>query len=235
MFEDPEIYVPIAFVLSCILIVALSLKFGGAYRRKERASASQLALALGLEYIEGQAVLEASYREAGPMGAQALDWIKQHPGGLFARLAASNPWRLVGEREGVKVEVFLEVRGSGKNSTTYTVVRAILPRPFEVQCRIAHEGVFTKLGKSLFGLQDLELGDPAFDEAVRIKAKDGLPILSRLNRFEAKEKILALLAANHGAFVTEKVVQWERQGHHLNPETLAPALDLAIRTAAALA
>ncbi|HUX42468.1 MAG TPA: hypothetical protein VMV83_14970 [Rectinemataceae bacterium] len=234
MFDDPHVYVPIAFVLSCILIAVLSIKFGKAFRQKESDRKRSLAESLGLEYVEGTAALEEAYREAGSMGMQALEWIGRHPGGFVARIAASNFWRLIGQRNGVKVEVFLEVRGSGKNSTTYTVARAVLPRPFEAQCRIAHEGFFTKLGKSLFGLQDLELGDPAFDEAVRIKAKDGLPILSRLAKPEVKESILALLAANHGAFVTEKVVQWEKQGRFLDPGVIGPALELAVRTASAL-
>ena len=234
MFSDPQLYVPIALVLSCLLILGLGLKFGGAYTRRERARALHLASSLGLEYLEGLDALKASHREAGSMGARALDWIERHPGGLFARFAALYSWRLVGEREGVAIEVFLESRGSGKNRRTYTVVRARLPRPFEVQCRIAREGLFTKLGKGLFGLRDLELGDPLFDGAVRIKAKDGLPVLSRLDKAEAKESIIALLAANHGAFVTDEAVQWERQGRYLEPEVIGPALELAGRAASAL-
>lgn len=92
------------------------------------------------------------------------------------------------------------------------------------------------------GLKYVE-GMAALEEAYREAGDMGMQALewieaacriSRLARPEAKESIFALLAANHGAFVTEKVVQWEKRGRHLDAGLLGPALELVARTAASL-
>ena len=66
----------------------------------------------------------------------------------------------------------MRARGSGKSRTTYTVVRADYPTPLPFELHIADQGTFIRLGKSLFGLRDVEVGDEAFDRAVRVKTGD---------------------------------------------------------------
>lgn len=74
-----------------------------------------------------------------------------------------------GAVENVPVQLDHYVVSHGKSSTSYTRVvgRAIEPMPFTL--RVYVESVFSSLGKVL-GAQDVQLGDPAFDERFMVKA-----------------------------------------------------------------
>jgi len=52
----------------------------------------------------------------------------------------------------------------GHSQTTYTRVRAPYVNPEGFRFTIYRKGVFSNLGKML-GMQDIEIGDPEFDEA----------------------------------------------------------------------
>ena len=60
---------------------------------------------------------------------------------------------------------------SGESSTTYTRMRAPYVNPEGFRFTIYRKGFFSNLGK-LLGLQDIEVGDPEFDEAFIIKGND---------------------------------------------------------------
>ena len=79
---------------------------------------------------------------------------------------------VAGSVEGLRITISYEIARRGECRTRSTVVRADYPRPLPFELHIACEGSFTRLGKALFGLRDLELGDEAFDRAVRIKTGD---------------------------------------------------------------
>ncbi len=59
--------------------------------------------------------------------------------------------------------------GSGKNQTTWTSMVVYLPFQNVSHLRISREGFFTKITKA-FGAQDIQIGDPAFDQAYIIKS-----------------------------------------------------------------
>ena len=54
---------------------------------------------------------------------------------------------------------------------TYTRMRAPYINPEGFRYTIYRKGLFSDLGK-LLGMQDIEVGDPEFDEAFIIKAND---------------------------------------------------------------
>ena len=60
---------------------------------------------------------------------------------------------------------------SGESSTTYTRMRAPFVNPEGFRFTIYRKGFFSDLGK-LLGMQDIEIGDPEFDDAFIIKGND---------------------------------------------------------------
>ena len=135
--------------------------------------------------------------------------------------------------EEVRITIFFETRGSGKSPTTYTVVRADYPTPLPFELYIAYEGTFTRLGKALFGLRDLEVGDEAFDRAVRIKTGDEAAARTVLSRPDTRTAILGMIALSKEAFATNAYATWERQGRRYDPvemRTVIAALVPVTRT-----
>ena len=60
---------------------------------------------------------------------------------------------------------------SGESSVTYTRMRAPYVNPEGFRFTIYRKGFFSDLGK-LLGMQDIQVGDPEFDEAFIIKGND---------------------------------------------------------------
>ena len=60
---------------------------------------------------------------------------------------------------------------SGESSVTYTRMRAPYVNPEGFRFTIYRKGFFSDLGK-LLGMQDIEVGDFEFDEAIIIKGND---------------------------------------------------------------
>jgi hypothetical protein len=59
----------------------------------------------------------------------------------------------------------------GNSSTTYTRMRAPYVNPFGLRFSIYRRGLFSDIAKR-FGMQDIEVGDPAFDRDFIVKATD---------------------------------------------------------------
>jgi len=208
-FDESTIMVlaPIAFIGLLIFIVITASR-----RRKRRISedAMNLATSLGFEMLEG---IEAVRRSVpGTSEQSVMETYERLPGPLRRLMESAASFVIVGTVEGSRIAIFLESRGSGKSRTTYTVVRADYPKPIPFELRIGYEGTFTRLGKALFGLRDVEIGDEEFDRTVRIKAADEVAGKILLGKSESRIAILDLLALSRTAFATASYVQWERQG-----------------------
>ena len=78
----------------------------------------------------------------------------------------------------------------GKSSTTYTRMRAPYVNPDEFRFTIYRKGFFSGLGKML-GMQDIEVGHPAFDDAFIIKGNNE----SKLRALFANPRIRELIEA----------------------------------------
>jgi hypothetical protein len=202
---------PIIYIIVwMLLIVIVGRALVRRQRRKADAGGRQLAAALGFELLEG---MEAVDRTVVPaMRQAALEAREKMPD--FLRKLAERPARgfscLAGTADGVEVTIYLDSRGSGKTSTDYTVVRADYPKPLPFDLRIGSEGVFTRLGKALFDLHDVEIGDGDFDRAVRVKTADEDGAKGVLGRPGARDAVLGLLATS--AYATNAYAQWEAQG-----------------------
>ena len=60
---------------------------------------------------------------------------------------------------------------SGKNSTTYTRIRAPYVNRDGLRFEVYRAGLFSGMGRAL-GMQDIEIGEPAFDEAFVLKGNN---------------------------------------------------------------
>jgi hypothetical protein len=187
--------------------------------RHARAGASDLATALGFELLKGR---EAVRRVIpGPSAESAMKDYDKMPAPLRKLFEASGAATCIaGTADGARITICFETRSSGKTSTTYTVVRADYPTPLPFELHIAHEGTFIRLGKALFGLRDLEIGDEAFDRAVRIKTGDDAAARAVLGNPGARAAILGMIALSTEAFATNAHATWERQGRRLDPSEI---------------
>jgi hypothetical protein len=177
----------------------------------------QLAASLGFRLLEN---MEAVDRSIVPAMRQAAREAREKMPPFFRKMA-ERPARgflcVAGAADGVEVSIFLESVGSGKNDTKYTVVRADYPTPLPFEMRIGAEGAFTRLGKALFDLRDLEIGEPEFDRAARIKTADEAGAREALGKPGARDAVLALLALSTSAFATNAYAQWVEQGYRFDP------------------
>lgn len=78
---------------------------------------------------------------------------------------------------------------TGKTSMTFTRLRAPYVNADGFRFKIYHKSIFTGLGK-LFGMQDVEIGDPVFDEAFVIQGTDE----AKLRQLFAQAEIRQLIA-----------------------------------------
>jgi len=92
------------------------------------------------------------------------------------------PWTIVLDKHTVS---------HGDSSTTYTRLRAPFLNPAGFRFEIHRKGPFSGLGK-LLGLQDIEVGDPEFDEAFIIKSNDEATVRELLANPRIRQMIQAL-------------------------------------------
>ena len=79
---------------------------------------------------------------------------------------------------------------TGKVTVIFTRMRAPFVNPTGFRFRVYRKSVFSGLGK-FFGMQDVEIGDPPFDDGFIIQATDE----SRIRQLLASAKIRELIAA----------------------------------------
>lgn len=209
MEENLGFIIPVVTIAVGVVIGIVAISVAKRSRMRERQIVCDLAALLGLEAIDAEASLRKAYEDAG-QGA-LLAKLEKLPAPILRFILANAPWRLEGERDGVRVSVFSETRSTGRTSTTYTVVRAFYRQDLEYELSITHEGALFKLGKALFGLKDVELGDPELDPLIRVKAGD--PIAAKLLFGGGARDALASAAQAYKEFrATASYAHWERRG-----------------------
>ncbi|MBO6938473.1 MAG: hypothetical protein JJ863_26125 [Deltaproteobacteria bacterium] len=122
------------------------------------------------------------------------------------------------------------VVSSGKSSTTYSRVAAAYSLDRGPVLHIRRQGALNSLGKML-GMQDIEIGDPIFDEAYMIKAPSAGAVL----RVLGDDHRLALLHQLPGWWIKSDgvTVKLERFGYPDSAGELAQAMRVATAIASA--
>jgi hypothetical protein len=77
---------------------------------------------------------------------------------------------------------------SGEAPATYTRLRAPFVNPGGFRFTIYRTGLFSNLGK-LLGMQDIEIGDPEFDQAFIIQGNDDFKVISLFGQPEIRKLI----------------------------------------------
>ncbi len=230
------------FLLLPIAIIIVIVRVGLTLSKRKREAARQAADLLGLEFSEAAMPsgfadgLFAASTEAGEKTGPDDVGSKPNEGGAktngavsgFFRtlLAASRPWWVHGTWKGINVEIFELVRGSGKNSSTYLVAKALYPRPLPYKLRATKEGFFTKLGKALFNLRDVQVGDPDFDPKVRLVSDDPDAAATFFGKTNIADAFLALIEAYPSSYANQNEVAREELNGRINPTVLTKVLDL---------
>lgn len=138
--------------------------------------------------------------------------------------------RILGELDGVHVDVVGHSRGQNNNRQVYTKVVAQAPGLAEL--KLGHEGFGVGILKALGG-EDHELGDAAFDASVRVRGdRDrALAVLGPEQRAAA----LALLDERRSASLADGEVQWTGTGVDGRYEELRSAIEEVAGAAGAFA
>lgn len=79
--------------------------------------------------------------------------------------------RLTGKLHGHRIDVSTFTRKSGDSSRTYTQYRVTYNKPIPTHFKLTKQSLLHGLGK-VFGMQDVELGDPGFDNSVLVKGQN---------------------------------------------------------------
>jgi hypothetical protein len=123
------------------------------------------------------------------------------------------PWSMTsrpdlsGAVDGLGVRVTIEQRGSGKSTKSYTVFRVAYPDA-GIDIGIGPETAFHRMGK-WFGVQDIEIGDPVFDEAF-VVAGDPSSVAGWLTE-SRRLAVLRLAQGFPSVKIDRSTVSWDRR------------------------
>jgi hypothetical protein len=200
-------------------------------RAKERVA--QAAGRLGLRVLEGAEAMEQAALDAEADGRPAARVPASLPPFLARAVEMLVGPRLAGTYRGVRVAAFEESRSGSKGNSTSTVLRAWYPTPLPFDLHMAKEGVGARIAKA-FGGQDVEIGEPAFDAAVRVRSSDPAAVKAWFGSPTRRQATVAAVAACPGLRASRTSVTFERQGSLRGADEIAAVLDAIAPLAAAL-
>ena len=88
---------------------------------------------------------------------------------------------MTGTIDGFGIAVQTITRGSGKHSSKYTMYRLTFPQTLPARFSVTKQGFVSGITKA-FGAQDIEVGDPMFDNLFMIKGRNPSEVISFLTR-----------------------------------------------------
>ena len=153
--------------------------------------------------------------------------------GLRAHPAAFLSSRKIdGTHNGYSIKVDTWSTG-GKNSTTYTRYRVRFPEPLRLGLKLTRQHFFSGITK-LFGAQDIEVGDDAFDDAVVVKGFDSGRVTAFLTP-SRRLRIARLLTTHHACEIDDHEVHWSARGVESNAISLVANIRHTLHAAMHLA
>jgi len=127
----------------------------------------------------------------GPSQAEIWSQLAQQTGGRFQEGGFfSGPNRVEARVGQWMLTLDTYTVSTGKSSTTYTRLRAPYVNADGFRFKVYRAGLFTELGK-MFGMQDIEIGDPAFDQTFVLKGNDE----QKVRQFFSDARLKALIEA----------------------------------------
>ena len=179
-----------------------------------------VSLIFGLQRWQQRRAI-AAWREA----ALGLGLNLQHTGGFDDPVM----YGVIGE---IPVHATIEWRGSGRNRTRYTVVKADVGRRLPRGFSLRTEGLGAGLMKVL-GEQDIELGDPRLDAALMVQGDRPAEMRALLRAPRVRDAVLRCFAHGSGTTIADDEVCVVVRG--LRADDVGTLVRDAVDTARALA
>lgn len=120
-----------------------------------------------------------------------------------------------GERSGHRVTVSTYTKGGGNSSKTYTKYLLEFRNSIPVDIGMTRQGALHRLGQ-LFGLQDIEVGNPLFDDQVIVRGSHP-DAVKRFLTPELQETIRAMVAAYSDITISSDHVVVNKAGKDTDP------------------
>ena len=137
-----------------------------------------------------------------------------------------------GNFNGLPVAIDTYTQRSGNSNTTYTRYRVNYP-PLGLGLRMQREGGFSFIGK-LFGIEDVQVGDPLFDGAFKISTSDR-PRFSAFLTPSVRSSLLRLMASYPSAVITDNSIQVVKAKFEGDADVLTSTTQRLVATAHQLA
>jgi hypothetical protein len=135
---------------------------------------------------------------------------------------------ITGNLHGMPVRIDTYTQRQGNSSTTYTRYQVRYPSSgFDFELK--REGTFSFIGK-IFGVQDVEIGDPVFDGAFKIKTSDRNRLVALLTP-SVRNGLFRLLASHPSAVVSEDHIGMTRQKFESDGDRLSSSIQRLVATA----
>jgi hypothetical protein len=132
--------------------------------------------------------------------------------GLAQKLGLTHANRQIyGLLDGVPVRLFTEVRGSGKNKQTYTVAAGLVLPGFDLGLAVYKHGFLSSVG-AWMGMNDVTIGDGAFDAAFVIKGDEPHRVMALLQDPALKLALHQVLTAGWTFSVRDDAFRVETRG-----------------------
>jgi len=137
---------------------------------------------------------------------------------------------IAGSYQGVSLRIHIEVQGTGKNRHSYTRYIASFNTPLPQGLTITGEGFTDKIVK-FFGGQDIQVGIPRVDAALRIKGDDEVEVRRLLHNEAVCNPVMKLVGSYRGV-ITDGTATIRDSGYADNENILqhkADAVASAVR------
>jgi len=143
---------------------------------------------------------------------------------------------VTGEYRGYTVHLFRGSRGSSRTGQVHAVnISMLFNQPKKNGLNIYGEGFFSRLGKKLFGVQDLESCNPELDKLVMIKAENVPQVQMTMTDPRVQQALVELYSYSTEFQITDPGIRYRISGEEIiDRATAMEVLDLMVAAASAL-
>lgn len=175
-----------------------------------------IGVVMFLAYRSHQNTVETWRRVAGKLGLS-----------IVSKSGFSRPV-ITGNLNGLPVKIDTYTQRSGNSSTTYTRYQVQYPSA-GFDFTLKREGGLSFIGK-IFGIEDVQVGDPVFDGAFKIKTSDRQRLTALLTP-SVRNGLFRLMASYPTAVISEHHIGMTRAKFENNGERLASSIQRLVATA----
>ena len=160
------------------------------------------------------AAAQSNKRKVADAWGEAASQLRiRHSAGDFL----SKP-ELYGKVRDCRVKITTRNKHQGNHSTRYTCYEVSYPRALPFGLNVKEQTAFSGI-KRFLGGQDIEVGDPTFDDFVVVESHDSIQARGFLNPAR-RLYVRRILSLHSGAEITDSQVKWDSKGVEKDPSDL---------------